>query len=182
MGFTSRYNWKNEIDTLKYLGSLGMSMAEIARKYEVSKQRLEQVVKRYIPEWKENYGHAVVRKVKAEQYTAKWGVKEDSELYAAKRLKFRQKKYLALKSGIDWDIDFGQITWPTYCPILNLELDYFAESRQENSPSFDRIDSAKGYVQGNVQVISWRANRIKNDGTAEEHALIAEYLKSLKQD
>jgi hypothetical protein len=60
--------------------------------------------------------------------------------------------------------------------LLGIELDYFAERTQENSPSFDRVDSSKGYVKGNVIVCSWRANRIKNDGTAEEHRKIYEFL------
>ena len=78
----------------------------------------------------------------------------------------------------EWEISPQDINWPTHCPILGLELDYFAEKRQENSPSFDRIDSTKGYIKGNIQILSWRANRIKNDGTAEEHLLIATYMKN----
>jgi hypothetical protein len=39
-----------------------------------------------------------------------------------------------------------------------------------NSPSFDRInnDPAIGYVRGNVNIISQRANQIKSDATAAE--------------
>jgi hypothetical protein len=62
------------------------------------------------------------------------------------------------------------------CPVFGLELDWFAEARKENSPSFDRVDPKLGYIKGNVQIISARANRIKNDGTAEEHRLIAAYM------
>lgn len=79
----------------------------------------------------------------------------------------------------EWNITSGDIQWPTHCPILGIELDYFAEKRQENSPSFDRKDSTKGYIKGNVQIISWRANRIKNDGTEEEHRRIADFMRNL---
>lgn len=35
----------------------------------------------------------------------------------------------------------------------------------------------KGYVKGNITVISNKANRIKNNGTAEEHEAIAKWLR-----
>jgi hypothetical protein len=59
-----------------------------------------------------------------------------------------------------------------------MELDYFSDSRTENSVTFDRIDPSKDYISGNVVIISWRANRIKNDGTAEEHQKIADFIKA----
>ncbi len=43
-----------------------------------------------------------------------------------------------------------------------------------NSPSLDRIDPTKGYVKGNVWIISHRANTIKSDASHEELKLVAE--------
>jgi hypothetical protein len=45
----------------------------------------------------------------------------------------------------------------------------------------DRIIPEEGYVAGNVNVVSYRANRIKNDGTAEEHLKIADWMDSMLQ-
>lgn len=180
MPFVTTIKWKEELPVIKALGSEGWNQTDLAKKYNVTRQRMKQVIDRYIPDWHDNYGHAVNRKAREEKKFLKWGIKEDSDLYRAKRTKFRSKKYGSDSRGLEWTIEFGDIEWPTHCPILGLELDYFAETRQENSPSFDRIDSSKGYVKGNVQIMSWRANRIKNDGTADEHRRIAEYLDTLQ--
>lgn len=66
---------------------------------------------------------------------------------------------------------------PTVCPVLGIELVYGnEEKRQDNSASIDRYDCSKPYEVGNVNIVSWRANRIKNDGTAEEHFKIYEWM------
>ena len=181
MPFETTVNWKQELPKIKELGNMGQNMAQIARKYGVSRQRMKQVVQKLIPDWGETYGHVVNRRVKAEEFQQKWGSKEDSELYRKQREKFRAKRYNAIRIGWEWTIDFGDLDWPTHCPILGIELDYFTPVAQENSPSFDQIDASKGYVKGNVHIISWRANRIKNNGTAEEHRKIADYLDSIVQ-
>jgi hypothetical protein len=100
-----------------------------------------------------------------------------SDLDRTQRARFTRKKQNSKQTGWEWLVKFHEINWPTHCPILGLEIDYFTEIRKENSASFDRIDNSKGYVKGNVHIISWRANRIKNDGTAEEHRKIADYLE-----
>ena len=72
---------------------------------------------------------------------------------------------------------------PDYCPILDIKLEYNINSeRKNNSASLDRIDSSKGYVIGNIRIISWRANRIKNDGTLDEHKRVVEYMLKNKLD
>lgn len=146
---------------------------------KVTKQRIEQILK------KNNLNPAKVlqsekAKTWAEKMSAKWGAdyldpeKRKDITYQQMREKFNQKK--ANNHSWEWTVEFGDLEFPVICPILGIELDYFAERTQENSVSFDRIDSSKGYVTGNVIVCSWRANRIKNDGNAEEHKKIYEFL------
>ncbi len=43
--------------------------------------------------------------------------------------------------------------------------------------SLDRIDNSKGYIPGNVAVISWRANLIKNSSTLEELEAVVAWLR-----
>jgi hypothetical protein len=47
---------------------------------------------------------------------------------------------------------------------------------RDSSPSLDRIDNSKGYVKGNVAVISFRANTLKNNATADELRAIANFM------
>jgi hypothetical protein len=58
-----------------------------------------------------------------------------------------------------------------------IQLEYHRGVKQDNSYSLDRIDSSKGYVKGNIWVISLRANRIKNDSTPQELRLIADKVE-----
>jgi len=47
------------------------------------------------------------------------------------------------------------------------------------SPSLDRINPALGYVKGNVWVISFKANAIKQNATVQELELLVNNLKSI---
>ena len=179
MAFEAKVNWDTEILTIKKMGSEGKSMAEIGRHYGLSRQRVKQVVDRYVPNWNDQYGFAIRRKAVADAKWAKWGDRDDSDLYAQQRAKLRVKASNAKRLGYEWDLKYTDVIWNTHCPVLGMELDYFLEYRQENSPTFDRIDSSKGYVAGNVHIISYRANRIKNDATPEELRKLADYLDNI---
>lgn len=54
------------------------------------------------------------------------------------------------------------------CPVFGIELVTNSKVTKDNSPSLDRIIPEKGYVKGNVIIISHKANRIKNNATVEE--------------
>lgn len=95
-------------------------------------------------------------------------------IYAILLEKFENKKK---NSTREFTIKFSDIVIPKVCPYLGIPIDYYAPTKAENSPTFDRIDNTKGYVPGNVVICSWRANRLKNDGTAEEHERIAAFMK-----
>jgi hypothetical protein len=177
--FVTRINWLEQLPVIKELGLSGKSMADVATHFGVSRQRIKQIVDRYIPDWHTTCGFVVKQRQLETNWKAKWGNKDDTELYKSKRKKFRAKREIAKRTGYEWTITFGELNFPDVCPILGKPLNYFAEFREEFSPSFDRIDNNLGYVSGNVQIISWRANRIKNDGTATEHRKIADYLDSL---
>ena len=63
------------------------------------------------------------------------------------------------------------------CPIFGMKLEFNSAGFRENSPSIDRIDSQKGYTKDNIQIISWKANRIKGYASVEELEMLLSYLK-----
>lgn len=68
--------------------------------------------------------------------------------------------------------------WPDSgkCPVLHLPLKP-GDGRTDDSPSVDRIIPELGYVKGNVAIVSWRANKIKNNATLGELVSLADWLR-----
>ena len=89
-----------------------------------------------------------------------------------------QIKRRAKDAGLEFNLELKDLTVPERCPIFGtvLERNDDMTKARPNSPSVDRIDPNKGYVKGNIAVMSYRANVIKNDGTAAEHRLIADWI------
>jgi hypothetical protein len=51
------------------------------------------------------------------------------------------------------------------------------KGRCSSSPSVDKFDNDRGYVKGNVNVISNRANVLKNDATVAEMRAVLTYME-----
>lgn len=84
----------------------------------------------------------------------------------------------AKKRGLTFDIEVSDIVIPDACPLLGIPLSHGVGHSHAASPSLDRIDPSKGYVKGNVWVISSRANAIKNDATPDELERIAKAVRA----
>lgn len=87
-------------------------------------------------------------------------------------------KINAKKKGREFSIAAEDIDIPLKCPVLGIPLEFGGKQR-DCSASIDRIDSSKGYIKGNVQVISWKANNLKGSATLEELRLMVKYLENL---
>jgi hypothetical protein len=80
----------------------------------------------------------------------------------------------------DFNLEIEDIIIPEKCPYLNIDLvTDFELRRSPNYFSIDRIDSTKGYVKGNVQVISMLANTMKNNANNEQLRIFAENVLKL---
>lgn len=88
-----------------------------------------------------------------------------------KRL-FNAAKARAIAKGREFSIELSDIRIPELCPVFNTPM---------KSPSLDRLDSSKGYVKGNVRVISKRANQLKSNATVEEMQMILDDLIKLRE-
>lgn len=89
----------------------------------------------------------------------------------------------ARRDDIPFTITVDDIVIPSHCPILGLPL--FQRTGQrgggDNSPSLDRIRNERGYVPGNIIVISNRANRLKSDASIKELRDIASFYATLRR-
>lgn len=84
----------------------------------------------------------------------------------------------AAEKGVDFDLEPEDFVIPERCPISDIPLFFSDNKRTDNTPSVDRIDNDKGYIKGNIAIISWRANKLKSDSSQEEIARLHEYLKT----
>lgn len=91
-------------------------------------------------------------------------------IYAAKT---RSKQY-----GLEFELSESDIVVPKVCPVLGIPLQLGVRQAQAGSPTLDRIDPRLGYVRGNVNVISYRANTLKSDATVAELEAVLRYMKS----
>ena len=88
----------------------------------------------------------------------------------------RNKNIMIKRKYITWE----GIEYPKVCPVLGIELDWNVKMNggQDNSPSLDRIDSTKGYVLGNVMMMSRLANCMKQNATSEQLINFSKYMLS----
>jgi hypothetical protein len=88
----------------------------------------------------------------------------------------RAKKRAKL-AGVPFKLKRSDVVVPMCCPILNIPLKSGVGRSHDASPSLDRIEPRKGYVRGNIAVISQRANQIKNVASAMELFAVAHWLE-----
>lgn len=74
--------------------------------------------------------------------------------------------------ALEFSIERADLVLPAVCPALGIPIQ-ISDTRSQNSPSLDRIEAVKGYVKGNVRVISDRANRHKSDRNLQELRALA---------
>lgn len=86
-------------------------------------------------------------------------------------------KNRAKKKNLEFNIELADIIIPEFCPITNLKLETGPGKIHYASPTLDRIDNSKGYIKGNVAVISNKANKHKGELSIEEIKQLYLYVK-----
>ena len=101
--------------------------------------------------------------------TANW--QKTSEEYKI----WSRAKSRAKKRNLEFLIDVSDIEIPDVCPVFNVPFD---KNSNEYTYSIDRIDHTKGYIEGNIMIISNKANRIKSDASLKELEQVVSYVKN----
>jgi hypothetical protein len=115
--------------------------------------------------------------------------KENEDVIKAKGKEYYRRKienrllnaarHRAKQKDIEFNIEVQDILIPSVCPLLNIPV-FVNEGKgkpKPNSPSLDRIDPTKGYVKGNVWVISLKANTIKSNATLDELQMLTDNFR-----
>jgi hypothetical protein len=96
---------------------------------------------------------------------------------------FRDARTRARKNNLSFNITKEHLKFiaADECPIFKTPLEWGHSGlgcgkSKPNGPQLDRIVPELGYVEGNVAFISHRANRIKDNGTMQEHYNIADWI------
>lgn len=124
------------------------------------------------PEVIEYFSSEAYRQRRMRQYTKNLG----RRLYVI-------AKYRSHDRNLEFDIKPEDIHLPELCPLLNIPLYYeIKKGMNWNAPSLDRIDSSKGYVKGNVWIISRLANTMKSIANTEQLKTFSTNILKLIED
>jgi len=164
--------WEEEIPTIIKMMDEGVCLDAIGASYDVSKQRIYQVLTKYGVNTPARKRKNFLRGKEPKYYWL-------DRMLRGKGIRAAQRRRL-----------LNDLPLPDYCPALGIQLNYNGiagatpvwKGRTDASPSIDRIDSIKGYEPDNIQILSWRANRIKNDSTPEELKMIADYMEKVENN
>jgi len=120
--------------------------------------------------WRTKHPDAVVKSNKAR---FRGMVLADPSRYLWYKAKTRARDQKA-----PFDITPEDLPVPEVCPVLGIPLVHGDGKWHDGSPTVDRKIPTLGYLRGNVQVISWRANDLKKNGTLDEFRRIVAYLEA----
>jgi hypothetical protein len=86
---------------------------------------------------------------------------------------FRSRQNDAKNRGIPFTITLEDLPIPDVCPILKTPF----TRKTQYAMSIDKIKPDLGYIPGNVQIISRKANLMKNDATQKELEDFGKWIK-----
>ena len=128
---------------------------------------------------------AAYRKAHREQYlmySNRWYHKMRGSLDFWKRILLYSAKQRATKLNLPFNLTLDDVNIPEKCPVFGTTLAIATKVAQNNSPSLDRIIPHLGYIKGNVIVISYRANVLKRDASADELMRLALFYKKINTE
>jgi hypothetical protein len=82
----------------------------------------------------------------------------------------------AKKTNVPFDLSPDDFCIPEICPVFGHAFEFGTRESHDWAPTLDKIIPELGYVKGNIQVISHRANMLKGNATVQELWLLADYM------
>src|SRR3990167_7218803 len=145
---------------------------------EKNREKILENKKKYYKENKEK-----INKYHREKYNRNKDIytKQMREYYSktenrAKKILWKAKE-TAKNKNLEFNIEICDIIIPEYCPFLGIRLTHeLGKGQLQANSSIDRIDPKKGYIKGNVQIISRLANSMKSNATKEQLLTFAENI------
>ena len=125
------------------------------------------------------YGRGSLRNSK--QYSYEYIKKEREDPYGPlKKYLLKLTKSGAKRKNLEHFITIDDIHIPEKCPLLgiNFSNSYEYNVHDKYTYSIDRIDNTKGYIPGNIAVITRLANTMKNSATNVELLNFAKNINS----
>ena len=101
--------------------------------------------------------------------------------------KLNNAKKRAKARNLPFDITLQDIKdiWPkdNICPALGIPFTFgVTKLKTYSSSSLDRIIPSKGYVKGNIQIVSALANGIMSNATPDQVLQVGLYLKKVTEE
>ena len=101
----------------------------------------------------------------------------EAKQLSVRRYLLRVARRRAKDAGTECTIAADEIPWADTCPVLGVALKQNAGNLDRYAYSLDRVDSSKGYVKGNVRIVSWQFNNLKSNMTLEQVERFYLYMK-----
>jgi hypothetical protein len=136
--------------------------------------------KEYLKEWrKKNAEH--IKKYREDKYPDYAQHVAEAKIKNPERYIHSRAKRRAKNKNFKFNIEISDINIPNMCPILDIPIFKVRTQGKKagptsNSASLDRIDNTKGYIKGNIQVVSHQANTMKGNATPEELIKFAKWI------
>lgn len=167
----------------------GEALQSIGDSYGISRERVRQLVQRFIyrgllDEPAMNVRARKAQAKRAEKQITRYGMDvptwaKDNQLLRKMKTRLSNLRARCKQTGVECTLQLSDIyPPPTRCPALGIELDILnALPLADNALSIDRIDPSKGYTKDNIELVSFRANKIKTDASLEEIEMVLNYYK-----
>jgi len=103
---------------------------------------------------------------------------ESGDLFYVRKVLLNQAKARSKRKNVDFNLTLDDLAnvKNKVCPISGQNIIYKSGIDYKRSASLDRIDPNKGYISGNVNIISYEGNYLKNRNDIPSTIRVMKYI------